>query len=139
METSIIILIITILILVILCIFFIYRSVRLQSTLINPNSCPKSNAEYGVYPETVGTLILDTCGVNRNEICTFNNVSTLSQAIDICHENAAICTAFSYAPGVYPLENGTFTGTMSIVNFSSGTMQSNTYDSYVQQIPTTIV
>jgi len=139
MKASTIVLAVTILILALLCIFFIYLSVRLQSTLINPNNCPKSNAEFGVYPETLGSLVLDTCGPNKNQICTFLNVSNLGQAIDICHQNATICTSFSYSASNIPLDNGTFAGTMSIINYSSGTFQSNTYDTYVQQIPSQVI
>jgi len=139
MDATLILLAITILILFVLCIFFIFRSVRIQSTLIDPLNCPQTNAEFGVYSNTLGTAILDTCGINSNEICTFNSVSNLNEAIQLCHANATICKAFSFAPNNTPQENGTFNGTMSIINFSLGTIQSNTFDTYVQQIPVTVV
>jgi len=138
MYITVIILIIGIVILFFLCIFFIYRSVRLESTLVSPSTLPV-NAEFGVYPQTVGLSILDVCGTNNNEICTFTQVTSLENAIQICYTNANICSAFSYAPSNIPQTDGTFDGTMSIINFNLGTIASTSYDTYVQQIPVTIV
>ncbi len=139
MEVTTIILSITILILFFLAIFFIFYAVRLQSTLIDPLNCPQTNAQFGVYSNTLGTSIVDTCGINKDEICTFIQVTSLQNAIDICNANATICTAFSYAPSNIPQEDGTFNGTMSIINYNSGSVQSNEYDTYVQQIPVTVL
>jgi hypothetical protein len=101
--------------------------------------CPQTNAEFGVYPSTIGTSIVATCGSNLDQICTFTQVTSLEAAINLCHANATICSAFSYAPSNIPQEDGTFDGTMSIINYTSGTAASTTYDTYVQQIPLTVL
>lgn len=139
MDATTIILVITILILFFLSVFFIYRSVRLQSILIDPLNCPQTNAQFGVYPNTLGTSIVDTCGVNNDEICTFVQVTSLENAVEICNANANICSAFSYAPSNVPQADGTLNGTMSIINYTLGSTQSNIYDTYVQQIPITVL
>ena len=138
--TTTVILSITVIILFILCIVFIFMMVRFQITLINPKNCPQNSAaEFGVFPSTVGTSILDTCGVNSDQICTFTQVTSLDNAIEICHANANICSAFSYAASNLQQADGTFDGTMSIINYASGTANSTTYDTYLQQVSSSFV
>lgn len=129
-----VIMIVTIIILTVLCIYFIYNSVNIQSKYIDPNNCPKQTSEFGVSPQTVGNKILSLCGTSGSSLCTFSNVGSLSEAIDLCHQRADICTTFSYAPGILALSGGQQQGVMSIVSPTDGLSGSTVYDTYVLQI-----
>lgn len=130
---------ITIIILTVLCIYFIYNSVSIQSKYIDPNNCPKQVLEFGVSPQTVGNKILNTCGVSGNSLCSFTNVGSLSEAIDLCHQNADKCNTFSYAPGILASVNGQPQGVMSIISSIDGLSGSTVYDTYSLQIQTNLV
>ena len=118
-----IIFVIGIIILFIMCIIFIYLYTHAKYSLIPPKLCPKISAEFGVLSNTVGNDTISVCGKKSNELCIFENIATLEDAITICHENAKICNAFSY----------TRTGVMNIINYSNGVLTSNTFDTYIQQ------
>jgi hypothetical protein len=102
--------------------------------MIDPNNCPKETTEFGVKPSQIGSTILETCGDTRDETCTFQEIATLQDAITICHFHSDICFAFSFAPATLPEADGTFSGTMSIIDTEGGHINSSIYDTYVQQI-----
>lgn len=133
-----IIMIITIIILTALSIYFIYNSVVIQTKFIDPNNCPKQSLEFGVSPQTVGNKILNNCGTTGNSLCTFSNIDSLTEAIDICHQNADKCSTFSYAPGILASVGGRQQGIMSIISPSDGLSSSTVYDTYELQIQTNL-
>lgn len=134
-----IIMFVTIIILTVLCIYFIYNSVSIQSKYIDPNNCAKQVLEFGVSPQTVGNKILSTCGTNGSSLCTFTNIGSLSEAIDVCHQNVDKCNTFSYAPGILPTVGGQPQGVMSIISATDGLSGSTVYDTYSLQIQTNLV
>ena len=62
--------------------------------MIDPGSCPIIKGSYGVQPGKTGD-ILQTCGKNQNEECTFN-VDTLQDAVEKCDEMSDICSQFAF-------------------------------------------
>lgn len=133
-SATLIICLIAILILVGLCIYFIFNSVSIQSRYIDPNNCPRQTTEFGASSFTVGNTILNQCGSDRQQICTFTNVGNLNEAMNLCRQYADICTVFSYAPGVIVIPGSPPQGIMSIMSSTAGLSSSTIYDTYTQQI-----
>lgn len=138
MSISNIIMFITVFILVAVCIYLIYLLVSTQTRFIDPKKCPQQVAEFGVTPQTAGNVILNVCGTNSSQPCTFSNVANLAAAINICHQYANACTVFSYAPGILVTSDGTVQGVMNIVSPTGGVSTSTTYDTYTQQVLSTL-
>jgi hypothetical protein len=134
----IIILAITLIVVVGLCIYFIYNSVSIQSKFISPSKCAITTNEFSVNPLTSGNTILNTCGTDGTTTCTFTNIANLSEAINTCHQYANICTMFSYAPGILNTGTGPPQGVMNIISPTGGLSSSTTYDTYTQQILSTL-
>ena len=129
MTISSVILSIAVVVLFIVSIVFIYYYTVAKATLIDPSNCNRATSEFGVTPSTTGA-VLSLCGESRKEPCIFNQIGSLEQAIDRCHRNPLICTAFSYSP----IGNTT----MSIIDPSQGFRSLNGTDTYVQQVNTVV-
>jgi hypothetical protein len=130
MKYTTLILSITILILFIMCIVLLYYYTTAQATLIDPNTCSKSITDFGVISSVLGNTVIEKCGINMDQPCTFYNITNLEQAIDKCRQNATFCSAFSYSQP----NNNSQNGIMSIINYNTGVTQSSIFDTYVQQI-----
>jgi hypothetical protein len=135
---TVIILLITIFILVGLCIFFIYDDVTTKNTTISPSQCPKGITQFGVNVRSVGNIISTSCGTSGTDTCTFNNITSLGEAVDICNANINICSVFSYSPNAINDGQGNISGIMSIVTSAGGVSPSTSYDSYFLQIPSVL-
>jgi hypothetical protein len=134
----IVILSIALVIVVVLAVYFIYSSVVTQSTYVNPKFCTTNSSEFGVASGTAGNVILNLCGTGGNSTCTFSNVANLTEAIALCNQNANICSMFSYAPGIINNGNGPPEGIVNIISPTGGVSASTTYDTYTQQILSTL-
>jgi hypothetical protein len=134
MSVLTVILAIAVFVLIILCVYFIYTSVTTSNKFINPSKCPKQTTEFGVTPLTLGNKILSQCGTDKSQVCTFSNIGNLSEAIDLCHQYANICTSFSYAAGVLATTTASKQGIMNIISATDGLSSSTIYDTYTQQV-----
>lgn len=92
---------------------------------IDPSQCPTVNSDFGVSPNTVAN-ILNQCGPEGDSSCTFTNITSLAAAVDICNQNANLCTLFVYSA---------VTATMSIADPTSTTTPSSGVDLYRRQYP----
>ena len=138
MAISSIIMFVTIIILVGILIYLIVMLVSTQTRFIDPKNCPQQVTEFGVTPQTAGNVVLNVCGTNSSQPCTFSNVANLNAAINLCHQYANACTTFSYAPGILVSPDGSVEGVMSIVSPTGGFSSSTTYDTYTQQVLSTL-
>lgn len=91
-RTVIILWILVFFLLVIIIILIAWNSV-IKANLILPENC-KTIGEIGVLTNKQIT-VLNTCGQNKNEQCSFLNIPTLQDAIGKCYLND--CLAFTYS------------------------------------------
>lgn len=138
MRAIIVILSITIFVLVLMSIIFIYLYTTTLTSMIDPSNCPQQIADYGVNTKKIGT-VLQTCGLDESSACTFEDVPDLESAIEICRFNSGICRAFSFAPANLQQSDGTFSGIMSIIDTGKNLIDSNTYDTYIEQTETVLI
>lgn len=110
--------------LTIVIIALIIYSTSVRTSLINPNNCPSTTGNFGVTPLTSGVTI-NTCGPGLNEPCSFTDVLSLSQAINICNATE-FCRAFVYNQNTH---------VMSIINPEDAVSQDENFDLYVRQNP----
>lgn len=95
---------------------------------IESGSCPHTTGDFGVQVNKSG-LVLEICGTTKTEQCTFNNITSLSDAINVCNAVSG-CEAFEYS---------SYDNMMNIIDKNSKIITSDTYDLYVRQNPIIII
>ena len=106
----------------------IIYTVVLTSNNIDPGSCPQTIGDFGVQPNTTG-VVLQNCGTSKTEQCTFNNISSLNDAVNQCNAIQG-CDAFEYS---------SYTNIMNVIDKNAKVISNNSFDLYVRQNPVMII
>lgn len=111
----------------IIVIAIIIYSVVLTTNTVEASSCPQTTGDFGVQPNMAG-VVLQNCGTTKTEQCTFNNITSLSDAVNQCNAITG-CNAFEYS---------FYTNIMNVIDINSKIISNENFDVYVRQNPVLI-
>lgn len=106
----------------------VYLYFKQSSELISPGQCPIVHGLFGSNAGKIGGKILYQCGASSTQQCSFNGITTLSAATNLCNAYINLCKAFSFSPS---------TGNVLFIDPGSVLSSSSIYDTYLLQYNTT--
>lgn len=98
--------------------------VVLSTNKIDSSTCPQTTGDFGVQPNKSGAVV-SICGTTKTEQCTFNNITSLNDAINQCNSIQG-CEAFEYS---------FYTNIMNIIDKNNKIESNTNFDIYVRQNP----
>ena len=112
--------------LVISMVLLIFSNAYILSTHTDSSKIPSIKGDFAI-KTSQQISIISKCGDSKKELCVFNNIRNIEDAINHCNINSQICNAFSYSPLIEQL---------SYIN--QHTLNNGTDNVYIRQIPTII-
>lgn len=109
---------------IVIHIIFIYLLTKSEKERIKNSNCPTIYGNFAVIPSKSSTGIKSECPQNANSLCTFNDIQSISEAVQKCNTMAGICKRFTY---------NTTSKIMSIVSDSVPLIDSNSDNIFIRQ------
>lgn len=100
-----------------------YYYTKQSSEKILPSRCPVVKGLFGLVSGKIGSP-LSICGNQSSSSCVFNNITSLTNAVNLCLSYPTLCNAFSYSAS---------TNTVYFISPTSVLNNSNIFDTYVLQ------